>query len=211
MLDRLERERRESARRALSAQEQERRRVARELHDEVGEALTAVLLQLDGAERELDGAARNRVREARDVARATLEEVRAIARGLRPEALDDLGLASALWQLCTEAERSGVTVRRSIASQVALETEAEVVVYRVAQEAITNALRHSGAEAVDVVLAAEEGGVVLTVRDDGRGFAGEPVEGSGLRGMRERALLAGGRLDVAARPGGGTDVTLRLP
>ena len=211
MLDRLERERRDSARRALSAQEEERRRLARELHDEVGQALTAVLLQLEGAERNVDGAARERVREAREATRATLEEVRAIARGLRPEALDDLGLASALRQLCTEAERSGVIVRRSIAPELALEPEAEVVVYRVAQEAITNALRHSGAEAIDVVLAADEAGVTLTVRDDGRGFDGEPSDGTGLRGMRERAVLAGGRLDVLATPGRGTDVTLRLP
>ena len=211
MLDRLERERRESARRALTAQEQERRRLARELHDEVGQALTAVLLQLERAERDADGATRERLHEAREVTRATLEEVRAIARGLRPEALDDLGLASALRQLCTEAERSGVTVRRSIASDLALEPEAEVVAYRVAQEAITNALRHSGAEALDVVLAGDETGVVLTVRDDGRGFAGEPSDGTGLLGMRERALLAGGRVDVLAAPGRGTDVTLRLP
>lgn len=211
MLDRLERERRDSARRALTAQEQERRRVARELHDEVGQALTAVLLQLERAERDSDGAARERVREAREATRATLEEVRAIARGLRPEALDDLGLASALRALCIEAERSGVTVHRKIAAEVALGPETEVVVYRVAQEAITNALRHSGAEAIDVVLAGDQHGVLLTVRDDGRGFVGEPSDGAGLRGMRERALLAGGRLDVSAVPGHGTDVTLRLP
>jgi two-component system, NarL family, sensor histidine kinase UhpB len=110
--------------------------VARELHDEVGHALTAVLLQLDGAERDAGGAVRDRVREAREATRATVEEVRAIARGLRPEALDDLGLASALRQLCADAERGGVTVHRSISSDVALDPEAEVVVYRVAQEAV---------------------------------------------------------------------------
>jgi two-component system sensor histidine kinase UhpB len=205
MLDRLESERRESARRALAAQEDERLRVARELHDEVGQALTAVLLQLDRAPED------ERVAEAREAARATLEEVRAIARNLRPEALDDLGLAAAVRQLCNDAERAGVLVEREIAADVRLEPEVEVVVYRVAQEAITNALRHAGAERLVVSLApGEDGGARLRVADDGRGRA-DHVEGAGLRGMRERAVLAGGALAVAPSPGGGTSVTLIVP
>jgi len=210
MLERLEQERRESARRALSAQEDERLRIARELHDEVGQALTAVLLQLDRAQAGIAGEPGERIREARETALATLEEVRAIARNLRPEALDDLGLAAALRQLCVEAERTGVLVERGIASGVTLDRGAEVVVYRVAQEAVTNALRHAGAERIALTLKVDGAVTVLGVRDDGRGIA-HAVEGAGVRGMRERALLVGGTLDVADAPGGGTSVTLRLP
>ena len=208
MLDRLESERRESARRALAAQEEERIRIARELHDEVGQALTAVLLQLDRAD--AGGEAGERIEEAREAARATLEEVRAIARNLRPEALDDLGLAAAVRQLCNDAERAGVLVEREIAADVRLDPEVEVVVYRVAQEAITNALRHSGGERVRVTLARLGGGAELRVADDGHG-RGDAADGAGLRGMRERAVLAGGVLEVSSPPAGGTCVTLRVP
>jgi two-component system sensor histidine kinase UhpB len=211
MLDRVERERRDSARRALGAQEDERRRIARELHDEVGQALTAVVLQLDRAHAGADGEVAERMREAREAARATLEEVRAIARNLRPEALDDLGLAAALRQLCAEAERAGAIVERRIAPDLRLAADAEVVVYRVAQEALTNALRHSGAERIELTLGhVGSSGAELRVADDGRGLDGAE-EGSGLRGMRERALLAGGVLEVGAAPGGGTLLTLRVP
>jgi two-component system sensor histidine kinase UhpB len=211
MLDRVERERRDSARRALAAQEDERRRIARELHDEVGQALTAVVLQLDRAQAGAGGGdVAERMREAREAARATLEEVRAIARNLRPEALDDLGLAAALRQLCAEAERAGAIVERRIAADVRLARDAEVVVYRVAQEALTNALRHSGAERIELTLDRAGSGAELRVSDDGQGLDGAQ-EGTGLRGMRERALLAGGVLELGAAPDGGALVTLRLP
>jgi len=209
MLERLEQERRDSARRALGAQEEERLRIARELHDEVGQALTAVLLQLDRAQADVGGEPSERIREARETARATLEEVRAIARNLRPEALDDLGLAAALRQLCIEAERTGVLVERVISASVTLDEEAEVVVYRVAQEAMTNALRHAGAEKIVLTLQRDTELTFLRVLDDGRGIA-EAADGAGVRGMRERALLVGGTLEVAGSPGGGTSVTLRL-
>jgi two-component system, NarL family, sensor histidine kinase UhpB len=211
MLERIERERRDSARRALAAQEDERRRIARELHDEVGQALTAVVLQLDRAHSGAQGAVAERMREAREAARATLEEVRAIARNLRPEALDDLGLAAAVRQLCADAERSGAVVERRIEPALALAPEAEVVVYRVAQEALTNALRHSGAERIELTLeGAGAGGAELRVADDGRGLDGA-TEGAGLRGMRERALLAGGLLELGRAPAGGALVRLRVP
>jgi two-component system, NarL family, sensor histidine kinase UhpB len=210
MLERLEQERRESARRALGAQEEERLRIARELHDEVGQALTAVLLQLDRAQAHIGGEPAQRIREAREAARATLEEVRAIARNLRPEALDDLGLAAALRQLCVEAERTGVLIDRDISSGVTLDREAEVVVYRVAQEAITNALRHAGAERIRLTLQPDGDRTVLRIRDDGR-CIGHAPEGAGVRGMRERAVLVGGTLELADAPGGGTSVTLTLP
>ncbi|MDQ3849074.1 MAG: histidine kinase [Actinomycetota bacterium] len=215
MLDRLESERRDSARRALSAQEGERRRIARELHDEVGQVLTAVLLQLGrlrrrtGREEE-----RRQVEEVREAVRASLEEVRGIARRLRPEALDDLGLSSALAGLTNEvAGRAGVRVERTIAGDLPpLAPEEELVVYRVAQEALTNAVRHAGARRASVTLRARDGLVELAVHDDGRGFDAEAtIGGTGLRGMRERAVLIGAALDVTSRPGGGTDVRLRLP
>ena len=208
MLDRVESERRESARRALAAQEEERLRIARELHDEVGQALTAVLLQLDRAAAE--GQPGERIAEAREAARATLEEVRAIARNLRPEALDDLGLAAALRQLCNEAERGGVEVERSISSDVRLDPEVEVVVYRVAQEAITNVLRHAAAERLTCVLQPAGAGAELRIIDDGRGRGGASA-GSGLRGMRERAVLAAATLDISSPAAGGTCVRLRVP
>jgi two-component system sensor histidine kinase UhpB len=208
MLDRVESERRESARRALGAQEEERLRIARELHDEVGQALTAVLLQLDRAAAEAQPA--ERIIEAREAARATLEEVRAIARNLRPEALDDLGLAAALRQLCNEAERSGVEVERRISSEVRLSPEVEVVVYRVAQEALTNVLRHAAAERLVCVLEPSGAGAELRVIDDGRG-RGDSAPGSGLQGMRERAVLTGATLEISSPASGGTCVSLRVP
>jgi two-component system sensor histidine kinase UhpB len=213
MLDRLERERRDSARRALSAQEGERRRVARELHDEVGQVLTAVVLQLDRLQRGVGDQQRQGVEEAREAVRGGLDEVRAIASRLRPEALDDLGLSSAMAALTNEvARRAGVRVERSLARiEPPLSPEEELVVYRVAQEALTNAVRHGGARRVCVTLEARGQAVELTVRDDGTGFDVEAAaEGAGLRGMRERAVLIEARLDVTSTPGEGTTVRLRI-
>jgi two-component system sensor histidine kinase UhpB len=215
MIDRLETERRESARAALAAQERERTRIARELHDEVGQALTAVLLQLERTSRRADAPLRDEMDEAREGLRTSLEDVREIARRLRPEALDDLGLASALAALTNDlARRTGVRVERRLATDLrALEPDEELVVYRVAQEALTNVARHSEAQQASVTLArtgAQE--VTLTVRDDGCGFdAAAHARGTGLRGMRERAVLIGASLDVESRPGHGTTVRLRLP
>jgi two-component system, NarL family, sensor histidine kinase UhpB len=214
MIDRLETERRESARAALAAQERERTRIARELHDEVGQALTAVMLQLERASRRADAPVRGDLEEAREGLRATLEEVREIARRLRPEALDDLGLASALAALTNDvSRRTGLRVERRLAADLrALEPDEELVVYRVAQEALTNVARHSGARRAWVTLGWDgDGRVALTLHDDGRGFdPGTHASDSGLRGMRERAVLIGASLDVDSRPGHGTTVRLRL-
>jgi two-component system, NarL family, sensor histidine kinase UhpB len=204
MLDRLERERHESGWDALKAQEEERRRVAQELHDEVGQALTAAMLRLEGAE----------VEEAREGLRQALEEVREIAGRLRPEALDDLGLRNALRGLVANMARSArLDLSPDIeASLPPLTAEQELVVYRVAQEALTNAVRHSGAETVRFSLTSEAGEVVLAVEDDGQGFENGPAAvGSGIRGMRERALLVRARLEVESTPGQGTAVRLRVP
>jgi two-component system sensor histidine kinase UhpB len=212
MLGRLERERRDSARRALAAQEAERRRVARELHDEVGQALTAVVLQLDRVGRRADVAVGPELAEARETVRASLEEVRGIAQRLRPEALDDLGLPSALAALANDVtRRTGLVVERRIAPDLpALDPEEELVVYRVAQEALTNVVRHAGASSVQLLLEPRDGSVELCVRDGGAGFNSDVATGGGLLGMRERAVLIGAELAVRSDAGDGTTVRLRL-
>jgi len=208
MLDRLEAERRESARRALAAEALERRRIARELHDEVGQMLTVAMLDLDSAVREGDPAS---IERAREEIRVSAEELRRIAQRLRPEVLDDLGLASALRALARRVGRDArVEVDREIAAQLpVLSPDEELVLYRVAQEALTNATRHAGAQQLELSLRQRDGGVELIVRDDGRGFeAVDGVGGDGIRGMRERALMIGAALSVESVPGIGTEVRL---
>lgn len=204
MLERLETERRESARRALRAQEAERSRIAGGLHDEVGQVLTGVLLQLDDD-------------ETKQAVRQALEEVRRIARELRPEMLEQLGLVSALTELSRKfAESSGVRVERRFASDLpGLSNDAELAVYRVAQESLTNVARHAGATQVEIALQPGAGSVVLRVVDDGRGMPGPDALAlnghGGLRGMRERALLVGGALAVKRGGDGGVEVRLEVP
>src|SRR5829696_4701736 len=214
MLDRLEGERRESGRRALAAQEAERRRIARELHDEIGQLLTGLILRGETLARRAPEEVREDVVGLREGAREAAEEVRLIARRLRPEALDELGLQSALLALCTTvAERAGLEVERRFARDLPLTAEEELVIYRVAQESLTNVVRHAQARRVMVSLEPDrDHGVVLTVRDDGVGLPAEVADdSSGIRGMRERALLVGAQLNVTAVDPRGTEVALRLP
>jgi two-component system sensor histidine kinase UhpB len=211
MLERLENERRDSARRIVRAQEAERRRVARELHDELGQSLTGVLLQIDQAIRAPDEAD---LEEAREGARRSLDDVRRIARDLRPDTLAELGLASALNALATRfTNQCGVVVDRHLDRDLpALDEDVEVVVYRVAQEALTNVARHADARHVTLALSHAEDAVTLTVDDDGRGvpsYVG--TEARGITGMRERALLVHGRLWVGSGPTQGTRVRLEIP
>ena len=211
MLDRLESERAAGAARALSAQERERQRLARELHDEVGQTLTAVLLQLkrvaDRAPEEL----RAEVGQAQEATRAGLDEIRRIARRLRPGVLEELGLVSALRSLAAEFTTHGLTVRHHITGDLPPLTEAsELVVYRVAQEGLTNTARHAGADRAEVRLRPIADGVELLVRDNGKGLGAAP-EGAGIRGMRERALLIAADLSLEPGPEDGTDVRLRVP
>jgi two-component system sensor histidine kinase UhpB len=207
MLERLEAERRDSVGRALAAQEGERLRVAQELHDGVGQTLTGVVLQLGRVARHVPGDARDDVLEAQETARGSLEEVRRIARQLRPEALDDLGLASALHVLGERvAEHSGLDVAVHVQPGLELGADTELVVYRVAQEALTNVARHAGARRAEVRL----GGSRLDVDDDGHGFPADRAEGGGVRGMRERAVLIGATLRITSSPLGGARVTLEL-
>jgi two-component system sensor histidine kinase UhpB len=213
MLDRLELERSTSNARALAAQESERHRIAQELHDEVGQGLTAVLLGLKRASDRAPEELRSELDSVLEIARTSLDEVRDVARRLRPGVLEDLGLLSALAALATDfSSNTGVHVRRGFAPGLPdLEPDTELVVYRVAQEALTNIARHADAGLVQISLAAHgSGGVVLQVSDDGRGLH-ESAEGTGIRGMRERALLVGADLTVRGRVGGGTEVQLVVP
>jgi two-component system sensor histidine kinase UhpB len=214
MLDRLETERRESARRALAAQETERSRIARELHDELGQVLTGVLLLLDEAGRSSSGgAAGAAIEEGREAVRSSIEEVRRIVRDLRPEALDDLGLMSALAALATGFEQhTGVTLARELPAALdGLSPEGELVLYRVVQEALTNVARHADAQHAELRVEAGPGEVRVRVRDDGRGLSAAPPDHGGIRGMRERALLVRGGVEVTSAPGAGTEVLLRIP
>jgi two-component system sensor histidine kinase UhpB len=212
MIERLEDERRDSALRMLSAQEDERRRVARELHDEITQQVTALMLQVREVADDAPAGVESRLRETQEEMRELSGEVQRIVRRLRPEALDDLGLTSALSSLASGfSERSGIDVARRFQHDLpTLSSEAELVVYRVTQEALTNVARHSGSDTVEVALAADARRVVLSVRDEGRGMDGAQP-GSGITGMRERALLVGGRLALMSPPGGGTTVRLEIP
>ncbi|MEU3986009.1 HAMP domain-containing sensor histidine kinase [Streptomyces sp. NPDC026672] len=211
MLDRLEDERATSSARALSAQEAERRRVAQELHDEVGQTLTAVLLDLERVARHAPDGLRAQLHEVRETTRAGLDEVRRIARRLRPGVLDELGLARALKSLTGEFTGPDLAVRDRLDPELPpLGPARELVLYRVAQEGLTNTARHAGAARAELALRRTPSGVELSVRDDGHGIGTAP-EGAGLRGMRERALLIGARLTVGPGPDGGTEVRLDVP
>jgi two-component system sensor histidine kinase UhpB len=211
MLDRLEAERATGAARALSAQERERHRVARELHDEVGQTLTAVLLQLKRVGDRVPDELREEVSQAQETTRAGLDEIRRIARRLRPGVLDELGLPSALRSLAAEFTTHGLTVRHHVPGDLPpLTEESELVVYRVAQEGLTNTARHAAADRAEVRLRPVTDGVELLVRDNGKGLGTAP-EGSGISGMRERALLIGAALTLEGAPGRGTDIRLRIP
>lgn len=213
MLDRLEQERRESARRTQAAQEAERRWLSLELHDQVGQDLTALLLNVSLA-RTAEGEART---AALDTAVATAgdaqEHVRAIVHRLRPAGLDQLGLVSALVQLCARVQATeDIQVRPSFdPSLPRLSADAELGVFRVAQESLTNVVRHAEAGAAELTLAPCGSGIRLTVSDDGVGPGAPGTGGSGIRGMRERALLLGATLEVRRRSPRGTTVTLDIP
>jgi len=212
MLDRIETERRESARRMAAAEESERRRVASELHDEIGQTLTALVLQLGRIR--IKGSSPDEITEAERTAESALEDVRRVARRLRPEVLDELGLPAALTALCNRLSRqTGLVIRRSVQeSMTSLSPDEQLGIYRIAQESLTNVIRHAQASAAELRLEQHGRHVELAVVDDGVGFAGDGfVEGSGIRGMRERALLIGGTMSWTQRAAGGTEVRLLLP
>jgi two-component system sensor histidine kinase UhpB len=212
MLIRLRAERQEATGRVLAAQEAERLRISQELHDQVGQELTAVLLLLSRVQSRAPDGLRPAVIEVQSSVRASLEDVRQIALQLRPEALDDLGLESALAVLCDRfAERSGLEVSYEIDERVPqLPPDSELVIYRVAQEALTNVARHSGSKRAWLEVRPEDGQILVTVRDQGRGFDSAVAAGGGVRGMRERATLIGGTLEMRNLERG-CEVSLRVP
>ena len=214
MLERLEAERRRTTSTALAAQEEERARVARDLHDEVNQSLTALLLRLEAARVKAPTELAHELAETKALANKAMEELLMLARQLRPTALDDLGLKAALASHVEELRRRG-GIRASFESHgdfSALPSDVQLVVYRVAQEALSNAAQHSGADHVGVRLGREGDRVELSVEDDGSGFTfDQAARGLGIAGMRERALLVGGDVRVESRPDVGTRVSLTVP
>jgi len=222
LLERIEQERRHSGQLVMRAQEEERRRLARDLHDEVNQALTAILLRLEALAHETPPARVPEVAELKRLVNQAMAELLNLARQLRPSALDDHGLVPAVEaQLKRFSAHTGIEVRmRTEGDPDELPEVIQTAMYRVAQEALANVARHAGATVVELDLEEEDGRAELRVLDDGRGFdpggiprAGTtgPGVGLGLSGMAERARLVGGELDVRSAPGGGTTVSLRVP
>jgi two-component system, NarL family, sensor histidine kinase UhpB len=213
MLARLEAERRDGTRRAVAAQEAERRRVATELHDEVGQTMTAVLMQLERLQEGVAPQWRHELRGVQEAVRITVEEIGRIAQELRPEVLDHLVLLSALAALSRGfTDRTGIAVDCRFDSHLpALDPDTELAVYRIVQESLTNVARHAGARHAELSLRHTPHHVQVELTDDGRGLPADIVAGAGIRGMRERAGLIGGQLTVDSRPAGGARVSLDLP
>jgi two-component system, NarL family, sensor histidine kinase UhpB len=214
MMRRLEAERRRAGSAALHAQEEERARVARDLHDEVNQSLTGLLLRLEAARESAPPELEGELAETKALANQAMTELLSLARQLRPTALDDLGLAAAIEGQLEQLRRGEIEASLHVEGDFSdLGGDAQLVVYRVAQEALSNATRHSGARRVEVRLRRSSGGVALEVADDGRGFAFDEAErgGLGIGGMRERALLIGAELTIESRPDSGTTVRLAVP
>lgn len=204
---------RQLSKRLLSIQEQERVRIAREVHDELGQALTAMKIDLQQL-----GSRHRELQEPLGRIAGTIDEivdlVRRIAADLRPAILDDLGVTAALeQQLRRLRESTGITTTLTVSEEPEIDMLTGVTLYRIAQEALANVVRHANATAVEVSLAMTGGAAVLTIRDDGRGMARESIDPKslGLLGIRERAELLGGSLTIDSRPGEGTIVTAMLP
>lgn len=201
--------------RVVAAQEVERRRLARELHDGTGQALTSILLGLAAVEHATSVAtAHQAARSLRELVVATLRDVRQLSVDLRPKALDDFGLEPAL-------RRLGQSVRETTGLDVQVEArvggkrlpaEVETAAYRIVQEAVANVLRHADARHISVVLTRKNGTVSIVIEDDGRGFDPRlPADGMGIAGMRERVHLLDGVFDLDSSPGAGTTIVVGLP
>jgi two-component system sensor histidine kinase UhpB len=215
MLDRLETERRQAGMRAMNEREGERRRIAGELHDQIGQTLTALGLQADRVAMLAPESLRGEVLDLRDGILNSVEDVRRLARDLRPEALDTLGLVPALTNLSERmTRRTGIEIIRHLQRDLpALDPDTEMVIYRVAQESLTNAVRHAHPTTIELTLEQDDGHVHLGVCDDGVGIGSPPpADEGGIRGMRERALSIGAELRIEPRStGSGTRVTLEVP
>ena len=215
LLQRIETERVRTGKLVLRAQEEERRRVARDLHDEVNQALTAILLRLEALAQNAPPERVEEVAELKKLATRAMDELLNLARQLRPTVLDDHGLLPALQAQVRSFEASSGIEAKFVANgdPATLDDDTQTAVYRVAQEALSNAGRHGGATSVELEVTTTGTAVELLVRDDGRGF--DPVSarrsGLGLEGMAERARLVGGELDLRSSPGAGTEIHLRVP
>jgi signal transduction histidine kinase len=215
-VDLSERVTQDALRRVVEAQELERRRLARELHDETGQALTSILLGLKSLEETLDGdESRSAAAGLRELVVATLQDVRRLAVELRPTALDDFGLVPALRRLADSfAEQTGITVdlQPSLPDE-RLPAEVETALYRIVQESLTNVVKHARAQRVSILLARREDAIAAVIEDDGRGF--DPTHtragGFGLVGIRERLALLGGKLEVESNAGAGTTLAIEVP
>jgi signal transduction histidine kinase len=214
-VDLSERVARDSIQRIVSAQESERRRLARELHDETGQALTSILLGLRRLDESLGDEARSQVAELRELVVETLHDVRRLAVELRPKALDDFGLVAALERLTASfAEQTGIQVGlESALPEARLAPEIETALYRIVQEALTNVVKHAKATHVSVLLTRRDASVAAVIEDNGAGFDPAAVGDSsfGLVGMRERIELLDGRLEVESRPGAGATLVVEVP
>jgi signal transduction histidine kinase len=207
---------RDALRRVVGGQELERRRLARELHDETGQALTSILLGLRAVEEARnEQAMRKSTSDLRELVVATLQDVRRLAVQLRPKALDDFGLVPALERLVqTFSEASGIEV--DVEAQLGeerLPSEVETTLYRIVQEALTNVVKHAEATKVSILLVRRDNSATAVIEDNGQGFdlATAPKERLGLEGMRERAELHDGRLTVESAPGAGTTLVVEVP
>jgi signal transduction histidine kinase len=221
LLQRLENNQREFYRLARSVyrvQEDERRRLARELHDGLGQNLTALkhhlaLLRASLPEQQTDALHRTDVASA--LCAQTLDETRQLSRLLRPQVLDDLGLEAALrWLVRTLAEPTGVQCDLDIAGLPTLDDEIQTLAFRVAQESLTNVIKHARAERAELHLRVRAGWLQIDIEDDGIGCAPGVAErgtGSGVGGMRERVRLSGGRFALLPRSGGGCRVSVAIP
>ncbi len=204
----------------ISAYEDERRRIARGLHDEAGQSLTALILNLEMAERAAPPNEQPRLARLRSIAEDTLAELRRVIYGLRPTILDDLGLAAAIrWYVKETIEPRGLEVAMTLSGLDAqrLPGHVETAVFRIVQETLTNVLKHANAHRVTVEVAQSDSQIQLRIADDGQGFEAASVSrsregrGMGLMGMRERAELLGGTWKVSSRPGEGTRVEAVIP
>lgn len=213
MLDRLETERRASTGRIVATLEEERQRISRELHDEIGQRLTAILLQLSPIRDEAPETTRPRITAVQDEVRAVLGEIGDLTWRIRPAILDGLGLLSALTALAASLGDQGpAPIATLLPHQLPpMSNEAELAIYRIAQEALTNAVRHSGASRITLEIQVSPAELVVQVTDDGYPPVDANAEGPGLRGMRERALLVDGQLEIHENPPHGLRIDLTIP
>ncbi|WDT77235.1 MAG: AAA family ATPase [Candidatus Manganitrophus sp.] len=217
-LERMQEQLRSLSLRSQSTLEEERSRIAREIHDEFGQTLTVLKMQLSFLERRFRGGQTpisEWTKSMSEMIDTTIERVRQVASELRPIVLDDLGLPAAIeWQAKEFQERTGITCRCFLQEEIAIDRMHSTAVFRVFQEALTNVARHSGASDVEIKLNEEKGAAFLQVRDNGRGITEEQrlhQKSLGLIGMRERARACGGEVGIEGIPGKGTTITVRVP